>query len=253
MENEEKKDEGQVSDDTAQTNGSSASHAEGKTISIMGKSFIVSNEDLANQLVQADEEHAQSVARKLGETSQELGGLRQYKSDTLLREQEEQDAVNKQEKPDASTRLFDDTEGFVSDIDKKIEDAKLELRQEYQQVRTAEKEKVNFWNSMWEENKDLALIKQQAKDVLKMVGQKYEHENLPNTKKVRDFYAKEAREWLKGVVGAPANGDTNAFIEGGSDITQQKKKTEDKPREGRTKRLLDGKRDKRRQAMANRT
>lgn len=250
MENDEKKDEGQAqATDTSQGNGSDGSpEATGKTINISGQSFTVSDE-----LAQAYSGHTQDIDRRFDERSQELGRLRQVETDTLQREQEAQEATNKQKQPDLSTLMYEDPGEFVNLIRQENQKQIDGLRTEYQQAESTKKEEASFWNSMWAENKDLALIKTQAQDVLKMVGQKYAHMNPPNTKEVRDAYAKETRQWLKDLVGTNANGDTNAYIEGGSETTPTtKKKTEEKPRKT-TKQIYDQRREKKRKAMAERT
>ncbi len=251
MENDDKKkDEGQTqTPETSPQDGSEVTpEATGKTINISGKSFNVSDE-----VAQAFSGFTQGVDRRFDERSQELGGLRQFKNDTLQREEEVKDAANKQGQPDLSTLMYEDPNKFVEILDQKAEKRIEDLKDEYKKERATEKEEVVFWDSIWEENKDLALVKRQSADVLRMVGQKYAHMKLPNTKEVRDAYAKETREWMKGIMGTNNNGDPNSFVEGASPTTPAKtKKTEDKPRRT-TKEILESRREKKRKAMAERT
>jgi len=219
----------------------------GKTVNISGKSFVV-NDDVAQALTA----FTQATDRRFDERSQELGGLRQFKNDTLLREQELLAKTNNQSPAvDYGSLMYEDPDKFVGSIDEKIETATNNLRTEYQQLRQTENEEKVFWNSIWAENPELARVKVQATDVIKMIGQKYASQNLPNTKQVRDALAKEARDWMTGIgVGNNTTDNTDSFVEGSSAITQAKpKKTEEKPRTS-TKAFLEKKREKKRSAMA---
>ncbi len=250
MENDEKKDEGQAqATDTSQTNGSEAPpEATGKTINISGKQFNVSDD-----VAQAITAFTTDVDRRFQERSEELGGLRQFRNDALQREQELQANTKKDEKPELSTIMYENPDEFVDIISQNTKKQIDGLRTEYKQAESVKKEEGVFWNSIWSENKDLEMIKDRAADVIKMVGGRYAHLNLPNTKQSRDLIAGDARNWIKGIIGTPANGDTNSFIEGGSQTpTPVKKKTEEKPRET-TKQMYDRRRGVKRKAMANRT
>ncbi len=252
MENDDKKkDEGQAQTTETTQKGSSADKSEsaGKTIHYgSDKSFTVSDD-----IAQAHTQFTTEVDRRLGENSQELGELREYKRNVLQREQDLQAKTNKQDLPDPATQLFEDPSGFVGSIDQKIEKIKTDMRTEYQQAETTKKDETNFWNSIWAENKDLEMVKTQATDVIKMIGQKYADQNLPNTKQVRDFLAKEARGWMKGIIGTNANGSTDGFVEGSSTTTPVRpKKEEDKPRTT-TAEYLTARREKKRKAVAERT
>jgi hypothetical protein len=248
MENEVK-DEGQVTDNTSQDNGSEgAPEATGKTINISGKSFNVSDD-----VAQAFSELTTDVDRRFQERSEELGGLRQFKNDVLRREQEMTTASHKQERPDLGTLMYENPEGFVDEIKKEIKAETNNLRTEYQQAEAAKKDEENFWNGMWSENPDLAIVKAQATDVIKMIGQKYSHLNLQNTKQVRDALAQQTRDWMKEIMSGNIKNSQDGFAEGSSTYTTPAKaKKEDKPRRT-TRQIQEETRAKRRQAMANRT
>jgi hypothetical protein len=243
------KDEGQVINDTLQQNGSEGSpELTGKTINISGKSFNVSDD-----IAQAYSDLTKDIDRRFQERSEELGSLRQFKNDALRREQELQAVSHKQSQPDLSTLMYEDPNKFVDALEGKIQEAANKLRTEYQQEKATEKEEAVFWNSIWTENKDLAMIKSQATDVIKMVGNKYAHLNLPNTKQVRDAITKEAREWMKGIIGNSVHSSSDAFVEGSSTVPtpQAKKKAEEKPRKT-TKEILEERRERKRKAVAER-
>ena len=222
----------------------------GKTINISGKSFNVSDD-----VAQALTEQNQSIDRRFDERAQELGELRQYKTSALQREQAVQEATHKQVQPDLGTMMYEDPDGFVSLIEKKIAKSEEKMTGQYLQEKSSEKAQVDFWNSMWAENEDLARVKPQATDIISMISQKYQQQypNLKNTKEVRDAFANDARAWMKGIVGN-SNGtfDPANFMEGSSTQRELKgKKTEEEPRDGHTKRILSKSRERKRQAMMN--
>jgi len=247
MENEEK-DEGQAESTLQQSGSEGSPEPTGKTITISGRSFNVSDD-----IAQAFTELTSDIDRRFQERSEELGELRQFKKSALQREQEFQETSHKQNEPDLSTLMYEDPNKFVGVLKNEIKSEADKLREEYQKAEAVKREEASFWNSVWSENKDLAMIKAQATDVIKMIGNKYAHLNLPNTKQVRDAIAKESREWIKGLIPASANGSPDAFIEGSSTTTSQtKKKVEEKPRKT-TKQILEERREKKRKALLERT
>lgn len=264
------KDEGQIQDvyfyddmeimcdggdeiiETPQQGGSEGQPApEGKTVNFAGKSFVVA-EDIAQALT----EYSQATDRRFDERSQELGALRQFKNDALQREQETLQVTHKQDPDDLGTLMFEDPNAFVGTFDQKIAASESKMRREYQQAESTKTAETRFWTSMWSENPDLARVKTQATDVIGMISQKalQQNPNLQDTKQVRDNFASEARNWMKGIVGTSNGGDNpDNFIEGSS--TQKETKATKKETESRrtTKNLLNARRDKKRAAMAGRT
>ncbi len=245
MEVNELVQEGQAQGTETPNSNDSASNPEdaGKVnISMSGKSFAV-DPDLA----QAYTDLTNGINRRFDERSQELGSLRQFKSGVLEREQAAKPSV--QEQTDYGTMMYENPNGFVDSIDQKIAEATEGLRAEYQQKETAKTDEKSFWEDMWSENVDLSKRKTQARDVIRMVGQKYS--SLPNTKDSRDMIANEARTWIKNMVGGDIANSSDGFLEGGSNqSTQAKQKTEKHRRTGAQ--MLKDLQEKRRKAMETR-
>jgi len=247
---EQNADEGQPqATETTQQNGSDATpEASGKAVTISGKTFTV-NDDIAQALT----EQSQSIDRRFDERSQELGELRQFKNTALQREQELQEVTNKQEAPDLGTVMYEDPNKFVDIIKGEIKAGQDQMRQEYRQEKATEKTQDAFWNSMWSENPDLAQRKSQSTDIINMISQRYltQYPNLQNTKEVRDTFAKDTREWMKGIVGTGNGGDNpDNFVEGSSTQKETKKKEKEFVRKT-TKQLQEERRENKRRAMAN--
>lgn len=209
-----KEEQSQDFSETPQNNGSAENpEVAGKTVNILGKSFTISDEALAEQLSQANAEYSQGIDRKFAERAEELGGLRQFRKEVLQREQEQRERADNQDAPvDYSSLLFEDTDRFVTEVvDKKLE----KVKQDVARI-AAEKEEAAFWDSMWEENQDLAKVPN-AKDIVKMVGRKYSQYDLQNTKQVRDIIAADAKKWVKQV--AAVKNSSDGFVEGASTQT----------------------------------
>ncbi len=240
----------QSQNETPGSNGSADNPGNaGKTnLTISGKSFSV-DPDLA----QAYTEFTTGIDRRFDERSQELGALRQFKNDSLTRDAELQNASNNQEQSvDYGTLMYEDPGKFVGTIDNKIQEAKNELRQEYQNRENTKNEEQSFWNSMWSENADLAKRKGQVKDVVKLVGQKYASLNLPNTKESRDLLANETRTWIKNMIGNDIENPDGGFLEASSTQTVPVKTQEEtKPRRSAAQITRDMQ-EKRRKAMEER-
>ncbi len=242
-------DPADIKPETLHGNGSEQPEGSGKaTVTISGKSFEVDN-DFAQEYTKM----TQGIDRRFDERSQELGALRQYKS---AKEQEEQQLIedaNKQHTPvDYSTLMYEDPNGFVSEFDKKIAASEQRMTESYQKAENNKKQEEQFWDNIWSENKDLALIKDRAADVVSMVGRKYENLNLQNTKETRDFLAKETRAWFKGVGGSNTTNSSDGFVEGStSQPTGTVVKKEERPRLS-TKQIMDARREKKNNAMVER-
>jgi len=231
----------QVTTENLQQNGSEASpEATGKTVTISGKSYNVS-EDIAQALT----EQSQSIDRRFDERSQELGELRQFRNTTLQEQEQVRQATNIQEPVDLGTVMYEDPNKFVGIIEDKIKNSQNQMRQEYQQAKSTESQQAAFWASMWAENPDLEKVKPQASDIISLISQQSvtQNPNLQNTKQTRDEFAQKTRDWMKGIVGTNNGDDPDNFIEGPS-IPKEKKKKEPEFVRKTTKQLMEERREK---------
>ena len=99
---------------------------------------------MSDDIAQGLSEQNQSIDRRFDERAQELGELRQYKTSALQREQAVQEAAHKQEQPDLGTMMYEDPDGFVGLIEKKIAKSEEKMTGQYQQAESSKKAQADF-------------------------------------------------------------------------------------------------------------
>ena len=227
--------------------------ASGKAITISGKSYNVSDD-----VAQAFDGLTKSIDRRFDERSAELGGLRQFKNEALAREQAQARVTQVAKKPaeDMGTLMYEDPDKYYATIEKNIENrvsaSEKKMEQRYQQAEKSKKDEIAFWDNMWAENKDLALIKEQSSDVIRMIGKKYEHLNLQDTPEVRTALAQESRDWMKNIRSNGTDESEDGFVEGSSTQGIPARTKQERPRMT-TKQILESRREAKRNAMATRS